>query len=63
MKGTEQMKKLLTATVFALALALPAWAGDIQTTGDEPPPPPEPTQSSTSTNSSFDWLLMFDILF
>jgi hypothetical protein len=43
----KTLRQLSVALVFTLALIIPAFAGDIQTTVTAPPPPP-PSTSSTA---------------
>jgi hypothetical protein len=46
----KAFKAICTATVFALALSVPTYAGDILTPGfNGPPPPPPPPSASVVT--------------
>ena len=44
----KTLKAICTAAILALALSVPAYAGDIYTPGyTEPPPPPPPSSNMT----------------
>jgi hypothetical protein len=45
------LKATCTAAILALALSVPAQAGDIYTPGKTPPPPPPPTSNMTADMS------------
>lgn len=51
----KALKAICTATILALAVSVPTYAGDVQTPGyTEPPPPPPPASNITlpTTTSS-----------
>ncbi|MCM3873889.1 MAG: hypothetical protein ND895_24635 [Pyrinomonadaceae bacterium] len=71
----SKMKSTLAATVLTLVLAVPTFAGVIQTPGGTPPPPPPPTteeeggtpgtpssQSAQALNSDLSSEMLIDIL-
>lgn len=41
----KTLKAICTAAILALALSIPANAGDVETPGFAPPPPPPPSTS------------------
>ena len=48
-------KKFAVAVILVSALALPTFAGDLETPGKTPPPPP-PGNSITTTDESYQLL-------
>lgn len=44
-------KKFAVAVIFVSALALPTFAGELDTPGKTPPPPPGSSTSTTTTTS------------
>jgi len=45
-------KKFAVAVILVSALALPTFAGDLETPGKTPPPPPPPGNSITTTTTT-----------
>lgn len=52
-KNMKTFKAICLAAILALALSVPAYAGEMHTPGYTPPPPPPPPESSI-TETSFD---------
>ena len=48
----KALKAICSATVLALALSVPTYAGDILTPGVVSPPPPPPPSTSVVTEST-----------
>jgi len=44
----KTLKAICTAAILALALSIPASAGEMLTPGCTPPPPPPPPETSTT---------------
>jgi hypothetical protein len=49
----KAFKAICSATVLALALSVPTYAGDILTPGVISPPPPPPSSASAVTEPAF----------
>lgn len=47
-------KKFAVAVIFVSALALPTFAGDLETPGKTPPPPGSSTSTTTTTSETTD---------
>jgi hypothetical protein len=54
------MRKALRATVFALALSCPTFAGIIHTPGTPQPPPPPPSSDEPTTNGQMHYPVTTD---
>lgn len=46
----KTLKAICTAAILALALSVPAYAGEMATPGYVPPPPPPPAEESITVN-------------
>jgi hypothetical protein len=44
----RNLRRISIAFAFTLALTIPAFAGEIETTKTTPPPPSQPTQQATA---------------
>lgn len=54
------LKAMCTAAILALALSVPAYAGQIETPGYTPPPPPPP-ESNITVDISVPMATSFDL--
>ena len=58
----KAFKAICTATVLALALSVPTYAGDILTPGyTDPPPPPPPPGTSAVTEPALGEISTYDV--
>ena len=57
----KAFKAICTATVLALAISVPTYAGDILTPGYTDPPPPPPPGTSAVTEPAFGEISTSDV--